>query len=390
MITNGIVRFGLKCVMIVAFGFVSQSTVRSQSLPSDRVISDVAFAVRVADKLIVEDASSHTSEVEELAKLASSRSSLANLMHFEHSIQDRAGQRCWTSKSNVVDSIAKALECRQRQTAQSNARKLHYGIATSLEGVQLSNRAIEQNREFLAIQVRLIQEGIPIPDPTLIDRSKLRIEDEKTNLESKVKQLRIQLSLLVGSDVACTYSPKYDSAIDPSDCDVCEYVSFATCNRCDIAVLRRLLLCLDESDLDEWDRVAGHSLGLPMGNSVSNTPWKKLKACFSLKSRQSELASRRRWIESLITQLSNQITVDVEVAYEQKKTAALRWVNAIAVREAWSGRIEMLKKLEALRGTLSDQLESSAERDRAESIVIQRWYEWHEADANLKLAVGCE
>jgi hypothetical protein len=319
-----------------------------------------------------------------IADMASKHSSLANLVMREMASRRSAGKRLCSRDDQVQRELAKAIECRQRQTSAANALKLHYGIAASLEGIRLSQDTLTYIDTQSGVQQSLVDDGVPISDPTLLDRTRLDVADQYLATQSRLSQLRIQLSQLVGSEVACHHAPQFAPTIEPRDCDVCEYVDAAHRNRCDLTSLHRLRRCLDESDLKAWETIAAETIGLPQGETARRawaSPW--------LSNRNDAMAHRRAWLDSLIAQRTQQITVEVELAFEKKRAAALRWTNANSVVENWAYRVTQLEKLAELRGNLADQIEAQLNRRRAESLVVQRWFDWHEAAVELELAVGC-
>ncbi|MBM3967577.1 MAG: hypothetical protein FJ308_21355 [Planctomycetes bacterium] len=329
----------------------------------------------------------------QIAALAASNASTANLIRSERLLQKYDSERKrWAvtlvrqPESGIQECIAIALEYRERERAASTAVQLHYGIAASSMGIASQDDLLR----YLEIQQRaqdaLIEQGIGIGDPMQLHRLRLQVEGQRLATSSTTGQLRTQLSLLVGKQVACEYMPLFDSNLVPSDSDVCDYVAEAMRCRVDLCLLHSLRCKIVAGDLDELDLYAAEWLGVPqkVESKARLQSWMKSKVC----GRDSELKCRQSWLDALIGARTQQITVEVEIAFEKKKAAALRWVNARALVDAWKQRILQLERLSEARGNLAEQISARIELARAEGEVVKRWVEWHEANAELIFAVG--
>lgn len=329
----------------------------------------------------------------QISALAARNASTANLIHSERLLQKYDSERKrWAltlvrpPESGIQECIALALEYRERERAASTAVRLHYGIAASSMGIASQDDLLR----YLEIQQRaqdtLIEQGIGIGDPMQLHRLRLQVEGQRLETSSTMGQLRTQLSLLVGNQVACEYMPLFDSNLIPSDSDVCEYVAEAMRRRVDLCLLHSLRCKIVAGDLDEFDLYAAEWLGLPqkVESKVRLQSWVKSMVC----GKDRDLKRRKDWLDALIEARTQQITVEVEIAFEKKKAAALRWVNARSLVDAWKQRILQLERLSEARGNLAEQISARIELARAEGEVVKRWVEWHEANAELILAVG--
>ena len=82
--------------------------------------------------------------------------------------------------------------------------------------------------------------------------------------------------------------------------------------------------------------------------------------------------------------------MEVETAFEKKKTAALRWVKSGEQIANWEMRIEQLEELSEVQGNLASQYEAILNRLLTEGQRIEHWAEWHLANEDLQLSVGCD
>jgi len=80
--------------------------------------------------------------------------------------------------------------------------------------------------------------------------------------------------------------------------------------------------------------------------------------------------------------------MEVELAFERKRTAALRWVNAGEQTQNWEERIRQLEKLSEVQGNLAQQFEAKLNRLQSRAQQLERWVDWHQAQADLILATG--
>jgi len=329
----------------------------------------------------------------QIAALAAKNASTANLIRSERILdKDYSKRRDWIvslvrrPESGLQECIASALEQRERERAASSAVQLHHGIAASAAAVALQDDLLRYLEIQQLAQDKLVDQGIGIGDSMQVQRLRLQVEGQRLEALSTLGQLRTQLSLLVGTQVACVHAPVLESNLVPSDSDVCEYISEALHCRVDLRLLHALRCRIGSGDLKEFDHYAAQVVGLPVGIE-SNYRLKSWMKSFGW-GRDGELQRRQSWFDALIAARREQVTVEVEIAFEKKRAAAFRWVNATALVDAWKQRIMQLERLSEARGNLAEQISARMELARAEGEVLKRWVEWREADAELMLAVG--
>jgi hypothetical protein len=84
-----------------------------------------------------------------------------------------------------------------------------------------------------------------------------------------------------------------------------------------------------------------------------------------------------------------EIAREIEIAYENKRTAALRWSVTKEQLNVWSRRVEQLEKLGTEnRGTIAELGAAKLSKLKEEAQLIERWMEWQTANVDLKLALG--
>jgi hypothetical protein len=327
---------------------------------------------------------------DQISRLASQKASAAELM-----VRD-ARSRTFTAKlhnqetaNQLLAPLQSSVAFRLRQNASASALKLHYAIAACLMAESVLDDT-DGNLSFQEkAQAQLVDRGIPIPDPLLIDRLKKTSEDKRIENQSKLHLLRTQLAALIGPECACQHSPRESDEIVPSDIEVCERVRQALHCRCDLLTLKRLSNSINEDTLEAWDSMAAILSGVPTVSTRSSliTHWLRSK-CMSDEI-QSAIQSRKQWLNALIEERSKQIGTEVEVAFEKKKSSALRWVNAREQMELWDRRLTQLEEMGRVRGNLVDQFEAKMNRLQASAVVIERWLDWQLANVELNLAIGC-
>jgi hypothetical protein len=276
-----------------------------------------------------------------------------------------------------------------QQTASADAMKLHYGIAAC----KLAEKSMNETMGLLVqqenAQAALVEKGIPIPDPLMVQRLKTQLDDQRLQNQSKIAMLRTQLVALIGSENACRHIPDESNEITPSDHDVCDHIQQALRCRCDLQTMIQLRKTVRSETLTVWDGIGAALSGLPALNSPKPFWSKLLKTKRSQAELQCAVASRLAWLDDLIAERSKQIAMEVEIAFEKKKTAALRWVKSGEQIANWSLRIEQLDKLSEVQGNLASQYDARLNRLVSEGQRIELWAQWHLANEDLKLSIGC-
>jgi hypothetical protein len=238
-------------------------------------------------------------------------------------------------------------------------------------------------------QVKLIEEGVPIPDPLLLDRLRVDWNDQLLENESKQRTLRIQLSELVGGEVACNYEPMFERNLAPSDVDVCDYLQTAMRRRHEITLLFGLRSSINDSTIELWETLAAALSGVPALRSKPLSVAGRIKRLLLRDEIEQAVQNRKQWLETLIHERTNHIRKEVEVAYETKRIAALRWANSRDQSQIWETRIQQLEKIgEELKGNVADQSAARLQALQSEVNTIKRWLDWHLANVDLENATG--
>lgn len=293
-------------------------------------------------------------------------------------------------ENRILESFQAAVAFRLRQTASANGMKLHFGIAACLTAEQIFDETQHLLQQQQSAQTELVEKGIPIPDPLLVGRLALILEDKRLENHSKIAILRSQLAALIGTENACGHAPSEAEEIVPCDCNVCEHIEQALHCRCDLRTMKRLRGTINADNLAVWDGIGAFLSGAPP-MAKQQAFWSKL---FRTKRNQAEIesgiAARRKWLDELVEERTKQIAMEVDVAFEKKRTAALRWVKIGEQVTNWEIRILQLEKLSEVQGNLASQFEAKLNRLQAKGQVVERWVEWHQANIELKLAIGCD
>lgn len=329
----------------------------------------------------------------QIGRIAAERSGAANLVTADSkSRSSLAHSICNDNKSEleVMRLFECAVACRLRQTASSNAMKLHYGIAASLFAERTLNETMDLLGQQEKAQAALVDKGIPISDPLLVQRLKIQLEDKRLANQSKIAILRSQLAALIGTENACRHVPVEPKEIVPSDQDVCEHIQQALRCRCDLQTMIRLRKTVNADTLAVWDGIGAMLSGVPVLAKPKPFWSKLLRTKRSQAEIQCAVAARLAWLDDLISERTKQIAMEVETAFEKKKTAALRWVKSGEQIANWGLRIEQLEKLAEVQGNLASQYEAKLNRLQAEGQRAALWAEWHLANEDLKLSIGCD
>lgn len=330
---------------------------------------------------------------EQIRQLAAEGSGAANLVQTDsksRSLHSISPCKDVDSKREILTHFQSAIAFRLRQTASANALKLHYGIAACLA----AERVFDETSELIELQERaqfeLVDKGIPIPDPLLVGRLEIILEDKRLENQSKIAVLRTQLSALIGTENACGHAPSEVDELVPSDRDICEHIERAFSCRCDLLMMKRLRGTINGDSLDVWDSIGALLSGVPALSNHKSFWSKLLRTKRNQTDIQCAIAVRRKWLDDLIAERTRQISMEVEVAFEKKKTAALRWVKSGEQISNWETRIDQLEKLSEVQGNMASQFEARLNRLQVKGQSTERWIEWHQANVDLMLAIGCD
>jgi hypothetical protein len=329
-----------------------------------------------------------TLDARQIANLASWNSGPANLIAKDQPYRSDPKHRRNEQYEKAVCEVRSATAHRLRETSASVALKLHFGIAACVQANHLLQRTgVELDRQILA-RSKLEDEGIAVEDPFLLERLRNNWRDQVLENESKERVLRIQLSELIGP-CACRYSPTFSAHLLASDIDVCEYLEIAARCRQEIAILQRLRSTIDESSIENWNDLAAFLTNTPVVR-VSSLGWlRRLRRSIFRAELEQAVHNRKEWLDSLMEERAAHIQKEIEVAYEQKKTAAYRWSVAKDQLGIWEERLAQLVRIgEEIKGNLAEQSEARLMRLQSESSLIQRWLEWHQSSVELLLASG--
>lgn len=370
---------GLLAIAPCHFRFVQGK--ENSSSPSIEPATDLLLPTTAASARVL---SAH-----QVAVMAAENCNPAKLLLQNHASEDPTSQCHDEAVRATLWEVRCAASQRLKEEAARNALKLHHALAATFRADDLLGRTQAELQIQQTIQAKLIAQGISIPDAGLIDRLSRDWEDRMLENRSRQSQLRIQLSGLIGSEWACSYLPQIEPELAPSDQDVCEYLHLAMNSRHELLLLKRLRRSVDEDHLEVWDSLAGALLGTPIAFPSGATWMKKIRRTVLRGEVEQAIRNRSRWLETLIQERLKQITIEVEVAYEAKRAAALRWANAKRLTQSWERRLQELIQLgEEVAGNLASQSEARLERLASERGEIERWLDWHNAQTDLLYASG--
>jgi hypothetical protein len=294
------------------------------------------------------------------------------------------------ARESITYLLAQTAAERIRSERIAAALKAHYGIAAT----QFAANLIERTRSELSaqdeIQARLIDAGISIPDDSLLTRLRNETNDTALETSSKEQIVRIELSGLIPVSYACRYTPLVQQELTPSDIDVCEHIQQALECHYEIDALIRIRSSLTAETVEVGEEVLATLVKIPTLAARSIRLLDRIKAPWTAAERQATANRQKQLLNSLIQERKSEIGREIEIAYEKKKSAALRWSLSNEKLGLWTRRIEQLEKLgNENRGTIAELGAAKLARLKEESRVIEHWLEWQVANVELHQAMGC-
>ena len=282
--------------------------------------------------------------------------------------------------------LLRELETQARFKSALAALKLHHALATCQMGLALQADAKAYVQEQMEVQEELIQSGGQIDDTTALKRALIDLQDQKLQIESQQSTLRDELSLLVGPQWACSYQPNELASPSPELPEQCEVESWAIAHRSELRTLgyvRNYSEALSDEVIALLDGVPGFPLSL-------KALWvpKDSRRWIVHRSSQDQISQRQKGLDNFIQLRSDQIRVEIAVAYRAKSLAFERWKLAVQKTESLDQRCETLKELAEFKGNLPEQIQANLELFRARALELERLSQWHQADCDLREAIG--
>jgi hypothetical protein len=353
-----------------------------------------SFAVQVIEPYPVSTVpgrSELTLDEDRILHLACQCSPVSNLMLSLARSQEAKGHKSEAEQKReaIVCLLANVAAHKTRSERAAGAMKAHFGLAASRLGGELVMRTEAELAQQTEIQIRLIEAGISIPDDSLLTRLQNETKDSKLELESKDRVLRIQLSGLIPNAYACSYEPVVKIELQPCDIDVCEYVEKALACHYELIALGKIRSLLGPESVETGKEILALVANVPVLPAGKASLLSRLKSVLDRTDRTLESDKQKSWLGTLIMERRREIAREIEVAYENKRTAALRWSLVKEQLNAWSRRVEQLEKLgEENRGTIAELGGAKLAKLKEEARLIERWLEWQMANVDLRLAMG--
>lgn len=376
---------------LLAFGMVILAGDISLAWPDDPRDS---FSVQVIEPYPVAafpGRSELSLDEDQVLQMACQCSPVSNLMLSLARSQDKAGHKSEAEQKReaIVCLLANVAAHKTRSERAAGAMKAHFGLAASRLGSELIMRTEAELSQQTEIQGKLIEAGISIPDDSLLVRLQNETKDSKLELESKDRVLRIQLSGLISGSYACSYEPVVKTELQPCDIDVCEYVERALACHYELIALGKIRSLLGPESVETGKEVLALVANVPVLPARNASLLSRLKSVLDRTDRAMESDKQKSWLSTLMMERRQEIAREIEIAYENKRTAALRWSLVKEQVNAWSRRVEQLEKLgEENRGTIAELGGAKLAKLKEEARLIERWLEWQVANVDLRLALG--
>ncbi|XZE21614.1 hypothetical protein SH449x_001518 [Pirellulaceae bacterium SH449] len=395
--TTGMWRFVIRPLTVCLSGWIWFS-IPIVAFPDD---FDSSFSIQVIEPYPTQVPLTHANEDLGAQSLTLDESQILKLLNQYYApvgiVQSLAKPSSSKSHLSPADQARESITCLLAQTAAERIRteraaaalKAHYGIAASQFAANLIERTrIELNAQD-EIQARLIEAGISIPDDSLLTRLRNETNDAALETNSKEQIIRIDLSGLIPASYACRYIPSVQQELTPSDIDVCEHIQQALECHYEIVALTRIRNLLSADTVNLGDEVLAALVKLPTLAARSVKLLDRIKAPWTAADRQFAANKQKQLLSSLIQERKAEISREIEIAYEKKKAAALRWSLSREQLELWTRRVEQLEKLGSEnRGTIAELGAAKLARLKEESRVIERWLEWHLANVEFHQSMG--
>lgn len=302
-----------------------------------------------------------------------------------------------TALCNLSTRVEKHL----RFETAVNAVRLHYAIAACLQALQDNSKLRKEIDLLLEDQQLLIDKGLPIDDPTALQRAKIACEDSRLSLASKLSTLREELASLIDPAVACAYSPELTATPHRLLDTLCDVQEGALRQRADLQAIHYAVHALPGASDEAWAialNSASQVASVPRVASFVSTsggtgaskviPGRKLSWLWNQGGDTATPQRRVAILNQLYRVKAAEIDVAVAKAFHARELAVDRWSLAVETTNTWQTRLEQLIALEEVQGTLSKQVTTKLEIYRARSQELERWLEWQLADCDLQLATG--
>ncbi|MCE2752641.1 MAG: hypothetical protein LW720_12220 [Pirellula sp.] len=282
--------------------------------------------------------------------------------------------------------LSRELEIHARFKSALAALKLHNALATCEMGLALQADAQAYVQEQMEVQEELIQSGGQIDDTTALRRALIDLQDQKLQMESQRSMLRDQLSLLVGSQWACSYQPDELTSPSPELFEPCDAETWAIANRSELRALgyvRNHSEALSDEVIALLDGLPSFPISLKaLLGSKDPRRW------FVHRPSQDQISQRQKGLDNYIQLRTDQIRIETAAAYRSKSLAFERWKLAVQKTESLDQRCETLRELSEFKGNLPEQIQANLELFRARAFELELLSQWHQADCDLQEAIG--
>jgi Outer membrane efflux protein len=336
------------------------------------------------------ESSPATFSPEYIAQLAASQSTAAKLLRSQmQSSRTKSRHKSDGDGVELYNCFVQLQADRQAQISAEKALEAYYGLAALTTAAQIQRELITEIDELKSALLSIVDNGIAVGDLTLLDRARIQAMDALVQSESGSSKIHSQLSLLIGSDYAC--SLQINGLEQPSlqATDVCALIQQAHCSRRDLAAWVLLGERLSADNLELARGAIGSVTSIPLFPLTSKCGLiEKLTGIANART-QDELHDRQKQIREFQQSLKNQITVEVEVAWVDSTTALTRWEYANQSISSWRERLDQLDRAAELgRVFPQDRITAKLELKKAQLELVQRWNDFQQAKAKLRLAVG--
>jgi hypothetical protein len=300
-----------------------------------------------------------------------------------HLDQDDCNQR-WRSIANIIAH-------RFESEVIKGTLQAHVGCYTTTKLASIQLASDQELTGFFAVQQAAIENGLPVQDPSALERLRLQLLDAAVQTINANEQARSTLSILTKSPSACNYRPALDPMRYAYPQDLCMAIQEAQQARWELRLLMCLRAIIKDSDQQQCLQCASIVSSLFQipnfcGCSKKTTLLAKLIHHCDIDQTRAALITA---ICSLENTIKEKVALEVTDAWYTSNTAIERLEIAKQYQAATLNRKQQLAKVaREITSKPETIIEASLSNTKAEVDTAMRERELHEALIELAHVSG--
>ncbi len=322
------------------------------------------------------------------AELAARRSAAASTFRYQsHVAYAKNRKSAEVQSASLYQRFVNLQADRQAQISAENAMTAYYGLAALQLAEKKQLQLIAEIDQFQDGLQLLQSQGVSIQDNSQLVRARIQAREALLDSQYGIFELRSKLSLMIGSEQACSLNAEYDSPKRPED--ICTLIDRGFRQRPDLGAWYVLMSSMNSATLELVTSALDNATLVPSRQSIP--PCKFLDLVFGKARSQieSELQQRRQQVQQYINNFEQQLRVEIEVAWQDADLKFLRWTLAGETADESAKRLEALEvAAEQGMSLFEKRIEAKLELRKSELEVIRRWFEFQQARTKLLSATG--